>query len=760
MGDVEKYGKFIDEEGCFELTETPPKKWVNLHYNKIGDNEIYSEITNIGDGHTWTRDNEGNTCVLVNYDNKYLYIRDDESKKVFCPGGAPAPQEVSDFSCKYWAAKTEITGTCDDIKATQRVFVPAENVMEIWTLTLENKSERKRKISVFAYAMFQLTGCDNEGSGVWKDNYAEVVPEIGGVFVTNRNANVPTNRYKGYLVALKEFSAGNGYRDQFFRSDFSSSTPKILWDWNCDNKPGYGPDCAGIVQVTFEIDAKCKYRVDFLLGQAASKEEVSDLISKLSENRIDEMCANQIKAENERASKFIISTGYKNYDSIMNHFVKKQMYSYLINKSGFRDNLQNDCALSLIDYKTAEDNLLRALSAQMTNGKVIHGFRPINRLQYSDKPAWILMTVPMLIKESGDFSLLDKKVGYFESKEESTVWEHMLLTMRYMVKDIGVHGLSKQHHADWNDGLEATAQTGERESVMVTQQLCYGLIEMEEIANIIGQHNIAKEAKQYFEEFKQRLNNIAWDGDWYSRFLCQDGYKGGSHINEEGKIFINSQSWAVLSKTTIDDRGVKCMDNLEKYLKSSCGYKLVSPAFTKYDARIGRMSNSMYGHAENGGCYNHAAGFKAVADCMLGRAEEAWETFVKVAPDNPENPVSISETEPFSFTNMYSTCEFVYGKAGYPWRTGTAGWVTMLLVEWILGAKRGYEGLIIDPCLTSKISHANIKRHFRGAIYDISIDNSSGNCKKPKRIEVDGKEINGNVLPDFRQGIHNVKVIL
>jgi cellobiose phosphorylase/N,N'-diacetylchitobiose phosphorylase len=168
----------------------------------------------------------------------------------------------------------------------------------------------------------------------------------------------------------------------------------------------------------------------------------------------------------------------------------------------------------------------------------------------------------------------------------------------------------------------------------------------------------------------------------------------------------------------------------------------------------------MPGHVENGGCYNHAAGFKAVADCLLGKADKAWETFLKVAPDSPWNPVSVSEAEPFSFNNFYSSVPQVYGRSGYPWRTGTAGWFTVLLVEWILGARRHYDGLLIDPCLTRTIPRAHLVRQFRGATYDIDLDNTAGRSRGAKSITVDGRLIKGNIIPPFKDGVHTVKVVI
>ena len=760
MASIQKYGAFDEKEKCFVLTAEPPRKWVNLHFNKIGADEMYSETTNIGDGVTWVRDDKGVTCTLVGYDAKYIYIRDDESGAVFSPWGAPAPREVKDKSCTYWPAKTETSCTCIGLRVTHRTFVPRDHAILVQTVTLQNLTNKPRKISVFAYAMFQLTGCDAEGKYVSKDNYATVLPEIGGTFVVNRNRFVPTARFNGYLVALQGFYKGSGYRDNFFRSEFASGTPKILWGWDCDNKPGVGPDCAGVVQVKIKIKPKGAGRADFLLGQAASPDEVKKLRAGLSPEKLDAFCAEQMATEAARASTFTVDVRNKNYNGLMNIFVKKQLYSYLINKSGFRDNLQLDCALAMVDYQAAEQNFLRALGSQHPNGKVPHGFRPLNRLQYSDKPAWILMVAPWLIKESGNLALLEREVPYFESNEKGSVWDHILRTMRYLANDTGAHGFCRQHHADWNDGLEATKESGERESIMVTQQFCHGLLEIEELAGLIGEPAIALEARQTYDAFKQRLNERAWDGQWYVRTVCEDDYKIGSHTNKEGKIFINSQTWAVISQTAPADRATLCLDMLEKHLGGDLGYRLCAPGFSEYDPRVGHMSNSMPGQSENGGCYCHAAGFKGVADCILGRAERAWETFVRVAPDNPKNPVSQSLMEPFSFTNSFSMVKLCYGRSGYPWRTGTAGWLTMLLIEWILGARRSHQGLLIAPCLSKKVPRAKLTRSFRGARYEIEIDNTAGKCVGARSITLDGQAIAGNVLPDLKKGTHTVNVII
>jgi len=762
MKTISDFGYFDKGDGAFVLLTEPPRKWFNVHFNEPGDEELFAEVTNLGDGPVRVRDRAGNTVHLVGYDDSYIYIRDDETSVVFNPWGEPVVADVTERSCRFAPAKTVISGVCADLRTTQRVFAPRRECALVTTVFLENLSDRPRTVSVFAYARFQLGGTDHEGRGVGSEPLAYVKPEMGGVFAENlHRKRPPTDRYKGYLITINALRNANAHRSHFTRSDYSLSTPRILWGWNCDGRDGsYGNDNAGILQVTLALAPRGSERVDFVLGQTSCCEEVKSLRARLTPEHIDAACQEQEEIEKTRAASFTVRTGFENYDGLMNHFVKKQMVSYLIDKSGFRDNVQMDAALALVDYSMAESNFLRALSSQYPDGSVPHSFRPMNRLQYADMPCWISMTLPLLIKESGDLGLLDRIVPYFESQEKGTVWDHLLRSLRYLCGDTGLNGLCDQHFADWNDGLEPSGKTGKRESVMVTQQLCYGLLAAEELALRLGWQDVAREMRAHFETFKKRLNEMAWDGEWYIRTTCETGAPLGTHLDDQAKIFLNTQSWAVLSQTAGEERARQCMENVDRYLETDIGYLIAFPPCTRFDERIGKFSAIIPGHGTNGGAYCHAAGFKAVADCMLGRAEEAWRTFRKVAPDSPWNPLSRSKTEPFSFTNCYEAIPSQYGEAVYAWRTGTAGWFTMALIEWIFGVRRTYDGLMIQPCMSAELKNVSLTRHFRGASYCIAIDNSAGRCRGAREIWFDGKKLDGNVLPVCAEGSHEVRVVV
>lgn len=722
---------------------------MNAHSNEIGDIELFSNVTHVGDGLTKFRTPNGAEVAVCGWESKYLYIRDDESHLLFNPAGAPVPTPIEGAVTRFRAASTEFSGRCDGLEFTQRIFVPKAHPIEIWTVHVTNLSERRRSLSLFGYIK---VGMDNA--------LVDVAPELQGLWIHRHEPFGPDRDHRAFFCTRDDYHAATARRDCFHNYAYSAGAPRIASGNDLDNASGIVWDTIAAVQSKVTVKPGETVRVDFLLGHAESLERARDIRRELTAERIDELCAEQAQAYRKRNSAYRIDVGNPNLNGIINGFVKKQHYCYLMEKSGFRDNLQVIMALSMADYATAEKALVRALASQHEEGWPPHAFKPLINKKSSDKPTWILMVVPWMIKESGDVSLLNRSIPYLEGGE-GTVWDHVLRAMRYLASHTRDNGLCDMFEGDWNDGLAPEGgDAGGRESIMVTEQFCYGLLEVVGLAKRIGDTDVEKEAIELHERFTSALNEKAWDGEWYQRAICADGFVIGSHKAEEGSFYMNSQSWAVIGQVCDADRGNAIMDQVERQCGLDIGYRVCHPPFTRYDARVGVNSRCLPGVTENGGCYNHAAGFKGVADCLLGRAEEAWNTFRKVSPDNPDNPVSHSGLEPFSYTNLFFADSYWYGKAFNPWVTGTSAWMAILIVEYILGARRDYDGLRIQPCLTRQISHAKVTRTFRGAVFHIHLDNTAGRCSGVQSITVDGDPIDGVLLPDFRQGEHTVQVVI
>ncbi|MCG2677308.1 glycosyl transferase, partial [bacterium] len=246
------------------------------------------------------------------------------------------------------------------------------------------------------------------------------------------------------------------------------------------------------------------------------------------------------------------------------------------------------------------------------------------------------------------------------------------------------------------------------------------------------------------------------------RGFKDSGEPFGSNKNKEGKIFLNTQAWAILSGIVPKERLKKILESVDKHLDSEHGLALFSPAYSDYDPELGRIAMFAKGTKENAAIFCHANLFKIAADLALGRGQRAWLSLKKIMP-NKQKDYELYKTEPYVFSEYLIGPEHphLFGEGAFSWLTGTAGWAYMMATEWMLGAGRDFEGLKIDPCLPPSWKKCKIRRPFRGATYEILIENPKGMEQGVKEIWVDEKKIEGNLIKPHRDGKnHKVKVVM
>lgn len=336
---------------------------------------------------------------------------------------------------------------------------------------------------------------------------------------------------------------------------------------------------------------------------------------------------------------------------------------------------------------------------------------------------------------------------------------HALLQIRkHRVKDKGRNGLIRIRFADWNDALNITTDS-EAESVMLSHQACLGFLELSKLMETVGDTDYAAYLKEQYEILKAAINEKAWDGSWYVRALTKDG-RIGSRDSEGSKIYLNAQTWGILGNVVPEERMKQVQAAIDS-MEQDFGFPLNLPPYDHYQPETGRMSGMLPGLFENGGVYCRASAFKLLADCKLGRAQEAVRTLKKIMPDSEKNPSGKSGAEPYVFTNCYATYPKYYGKSYQSWTTGTLAWALRCMAEGILGVQRDYAGLLLVPCMPEEWDSAEITRYFRRAWHHIVICNPDHrDCGTPV-IAVDSMQLNGKRIPDFHdRKTHEVSVIL
>ncbi len=362
---------------------------------------------------------------------------------------------------------------------------------------------------------------------------------------------------------------------------------------------------------------------------------------------------------------------------------------------------------------------------------------------------WFFNAVPAYIKESGDIAFYEKVLPYAD-EGEATVLGHLRRGIEFNLERSGAHGLPCGLAADWNDCI----QLGEDgETVFVAMQLRYGLNEYIEIADRLGKADEADWARGKLATLDAALEEHAWDGEWYLRAYRADGLKFGSKENDEGSIFMNPQSWAVLSGAATGERAEQVMASMHKHLATDYGIMVCTPPYVTTDPNIMRARLFCPGMKENGGVFNHTQGWAVMAAAKLGMGDRAWETMRSVMPGSFNDTAEVREVEPYVVCqSTHSRFSPRYGSGRVSWLSGAAVWNYVAMTTAILGIQPDYNGLRIDPCVSKDWKSFSVTRQFRGAEYRITVENPAGVCKGVKSMTVDGQTVEGNLIVPAAEG--------
>jgi N,N'-diacetylchitobiose phosphorylase len=379
---------------------------------------------------------------------------------------------------------------------------------------------------------------------------------------------------------------------------------------------------------------------------------------------------------------------------------------------------------------------------------IIHGMEDV----CSDDALWVVGSVCEYVKETGDAGFFDKVIP-FADKGEATVYEHLKRSLDFTAEQTAANGICLGLRADWNDCLNL----GGGQSAMVSFMHYWALREFVGAAHFLGRLDDEKKYSAMAEKVRMSCERELWDGEWYIRGITAKGIKIGSSKNEAGKIFLESNSWAVLSEAASRDRALKAMDSVHKYLASKYGVHLVWPTFSKPNDDIGYLTRVYRGIKENGSIFSHPNPWAMIAECKLGRGGLAMKLYNDLLPYNQNNMIEIRHAEPYSY------CQFImgkdhtaYGRARHPWLTGSGGWTYTAATKWILGVRPTYDGLLIDPCIPKDWEEFEVTRQWRGATYQIKVKNPNAVEKGVKSIAVNGKSLQGPIPPQAPRSVNEV----
>jgi cellobiose phosphorylase len=419
------------------------------------------------------------------------------------------------------------------------------------------------------------------------------------------------------------------------------------------------------------------------------------------------------------------------------------------------------------------------LSIQRRDGSAYHQFNPLTMIAsegdsleredrphyYSDDHLWSVLVVSAYLKETGDRAFLDEENAYYERDKQErplecgSVLDHLQRAIEFTRGDVGAHGLPHLGFADWNDTINLA--TG-AESLFSANLYGRALQEMMALSEYLGDAEAARKYATYYDEMQARVNEHAWDGEWYVGYIDCNGTPLGSKQNKYGQIQLNAQTWAVISGFATPDRAGQALESAHRLLNTRNGIKLSWPGFNGFDPAYGGVTTYPPGAKENGGIFLHTNPWAVMANAIVGNGDRAYEYYRQINPAAKNDRIDEFEVEPYVYPqNILGDEHPQFGLGRNSWLSGTASWMYQAGTQYILGVRPAYAGLLIDPCIPREWKGFKITRQARGATYLIEVRNPDRVSKGVKSIQVDGTALEGGLVPYFADGqTHRVVVVM
>ncbi|MBQ8232255.1 MAG: hypothetical protein IJZ34_10085 [Lachnospiraceae bacterium] len=768
MGEI---GRFNDIGNEYEIVKPDLKRpMMNYFWNQ----KILSAVNQNGGGNGGYRGMTSQyigevgkpRAQLLANGNRYFYIRDHLTGKLWNPGWYPVKEALDAYHCVHGLGYSTICGTKDKICVTLNGTVSHDEPAEMWQIRIVNKDEKERLVTIYPFVEFDLSGYPHRSEyESWVRAYYDAEKHL--IFAENNAEERPYDWFHGFCSTDYEVTAFDTSKKRFIGTYGDIRMPDALAAGKLGNSLAACETMVGVFELNVKLAAGEEKELHFIVGSADRRETAERISAKLlSSGRFEEALKLHAADKEKLCSLMNIQTPDKKVNDLANYWLKQQVQLCVevgrAGSKGFRDQLQDSWGIAAFNPALARGKILEALEHIHESGACAKLWNPLRDEEYSDLPTWVAPTINAYIKESGDIGFLREKVCYMEGKVD-TVWEHILTTTRYSSDDLGAHNLVLAHMGEWNDSLNGLGRGGKGESVWTSIALYQSLHAVAEMAReIVKDASVEQEMLERAERIKKAVNEHGWDGEWYLTGYQDDGTPVGSKVNKEGMIYLNGQTWATMLGIAEEERAKKCLAAVDKYLDCDYGPLTCYPPYTKYDPKVGRLTGFVPGVWENGTTYCHGAAFKVVSDFIQGRGDEGYETLLKIMPDSKWNPSEHSGCEPYAFTNMYLGPDNPRkGETSFAWITGTAGWVYRSIAQYMLGFHPEHDGFTIDPCIPKAWKKVTGTRQFRGDIYEMEIINDNGSCKGVKELYVDGTKAACNRIPLFGDGkVHNIKVVL
>ena len=807
-----KFGYFDDEHREYVIT-TPktPLPWINY----LGCNEFFSLISNTCGGYTFYKDAKLLRITRYRYNDvpndingKYFYIKDGDT--VWNPGWKPTQTDLDSYECRHGIGYSRFTGAKNNVEASVLTFVPMNDNCEISRLSLTNKGNSAKTLSVFSYVEWCLWNADDDSRNFQRNYSTGEVEVVGSTIYHKTEYRERRNHYAVYSVNTK-IDGFDTSRDAFLGAYRGAANPEVVEKGQATGSiaSGWSPIASHQINVTLQPGETKSYV--FVLGYLENPEddkwEAPGIINKKPANAM--LAKYQTDADVEKAfaelntywsellSKYTVKSSNDKVDRMVNIWNQYQcMVTFNMSRSasyyesgigrgmGFRDSCQDLLGFVHLIPDRARQRIIDIASTQFEDGSAYHQYQPLTKRGnsdigsgFNDDPLWLIAGTSAYVRESGDTSILTEMVPFDNDMSVAKpLMTHLKRSFDYIVNHKGPHNLPLIGRADWNDCLnlncfsehpgESFQTFGPSEGPVAESVFIAGMFvkygeEYAQLCELMGDQAEADYARAEVQKMYDAVLKDGWDGEWFVRAYDAYGKKIGSKECEEGQIYIESNGFCPLAGIGVKEGlAQKALDSVKERLDTKYGVMILQPAYTRYHLELGEISSYPPGYKENAGIFCHNNPWVSIAETVIGRGDRAFEIYKKTCPAYVEEFSEIHRTEPYVYSQMVAGADAKFhGEAKNSWLTGTAAWTFVNVSQHILGVYPTHKGLSIDPCVPKDFGDFELTRKFREGTYNIKVVNPDHVEKGVKSITVDGQTLSGCVVP-YEKGKTHYDVVV
>lgn len=776
------YGFFDDTNREYVINRPDtPAPWANY----LGSPEYGAIISGNAGGYSFVKSGAKGRILRYRFNSvncdqpgRYIYIKDNDTADYWSGSWAPVCKPLSEYKseCRHGTAYTIISSEYKKISSKTTYYVPQNCDYEVWACEITNKDTKPRNISVTGFCEFVNENYYEQDQVNLQYTLFITHTYFKGKYLLQKQNELETPHIERFFgLAGSEISAYCGDRDVFVGSYRGYSNPVGIEEGLKNNLNYCGNSC-GALQSDFVIQPNDTKRLIYVLGQKDS-EQAEKIIAKYEQKDAVEKDIAELKNFwHTKLDNLQVKTPDPAFNSMVNVWnayncfitfiwsrAASLVYCGLRNGFGYRDTVQDIQGIIHLAPEMAKEQIKFMLSAQVTNGAGLPLVKYTHNAGHEDTPdeesyvketghpsyraddaLWLFPTVYKYIGESGDAAFLDEEIFFANNGEKGTVYEHLKRAIDFSMNNLGSHGMPAGLHADWNDCLRLGKKG---ESTFVAFQLVYAIKILREYAVLKNDSDYVK----YLDETDSKMRAVledCWDGDRFIRGYRETGEIIGKHTDPEASMWLNPQSWAVISGFAGKERGEKALDSVDRELNTPYGAMVMYPPYVEhaFDGALMHCYNKCV--KENAGIFSQPQGWLILAEAKLGRGNNAYKYWREADPASYNDIAEKRCLEPYAYGQFVEGKDSPFaGRAHVHWLTGTASTVMVGTVEGILGLIPDVSGLTIDPSVPSEWKEFSISKTFRGKKLNISVKNPNGSQHGVKSVTVNGEKLADNHIP-------------